>query len=76
VKPEAAETFWQRFWATYKFRRNFGREGWWRSFGGRSGQLGAIELRKNRGRHSTDGTFAEKLRLSGFEALNEALDYY
>jgi hypothetical protein len=48
VKPEAAETFWQRFWATYKFRRNFGREGWWHSFGGRSGQLGAIELRKNR----------------------------
>ena len=36
VKPDAAETFWQRFWATYLFRRNFGREGWWRSY------LGAI----------------------------------
>jgi len=31
-----AETFWQRFWAAYRFRRNFGREGWWHSF------LGAI----------------------------------
>jgi hypothetical protein len=28
VKPDAAETFWQRFWATYQFRRNFGRENW------------------------------------------------
>src|SRR5215831_18106235 len=28
VKPDAAETFWQRFWATYQFRRNFGRESW------------------------------------------------
>jgi len=36
VKPDAAETFWQRFWATYRFRRNLGREGWWHSF------LGAI----------------------------------
>jgi hypothetical protein len=28
----APETFWQRFWATYRFRRNFGRERWWHSF--------------------------------------------
>jgi hypothetical protein len=34
VKPDAAETFWQRFWATYQFRRNFGRESWWHSFWG------------------------------------------
>jgi len=30
----APETFWQRFWATYRFRRNFGRERWWHSFWG------------------------------------------
>jgi len=30
----APETFWQRFWATYRFRRNFGRERWWYSFWG------------------------------------------
>ena len=30
----AAETFWERFLATYRFRRNFGRESWWRSFWG------------------------------------------
>ena len=34
VKPDAAETFWQRFWATYRFRQNFGRERWWHSFWG------------------------------------------
>jgi hypothetical protein len=34
VKPDAAETRWQRFWATYRFRRNFGRESWWASFWG------------------------------------------
>jgi hypothetical protein len=32
VKPD--ETFWQRFLATYRFRRNFGRERWWSSFWG------------------------------------------
>src|SRR5262245_19705930 len=31
---DATETFWQRFWATYRFRRNFGRESWWASFRG------------------------------------------
>jgi hypothetical protein len=25
---------WRRFWATYRFRRNFGRESWWASFRG------------------------------------------
>src|SRR5262245_2293004 len=25
----ATETFWQRFLATYRFRRRFGRESWW-----------------------------------------------
>jgi hypothetical protein len=40
VKPDAAETFWQRFWATYQFRQNFGRENWWHSFwGGDPGSL-------------------------------------
>jgi hypothetical protein len=34
VKPDAAETFWQRFLATYRFRRRFGRENWWASFRG------------------------------------------
>jgi hypothetical protein len=34
VKPEAEETFWQRFLATYCFRRGFGRESWWASFRG------------------------------------------
>ena len=31
---DAAETFWQRFIATYRFRRRFGRESWWASFRG------------------------------------------
>jgi len=31
---DAAETFWQRFLATYRFRRRFGRESWWASFRG------------------------------------------
>jgi hypothetical protein len=34
MKPASAETFWRRFLATYRFRRNFGRESWWRSFWG------------------------------------------
>jgi hypothetical protein len=35
VKPDGdAETFWQRFLATYRFRRRFGRESWWASFRG------------------------------------------
>src|SRR5262245_57542293 len=34
VKADAAETFWQRFLATYRFRRRFGREIWWASFRG------------------------------------------
>jgi hypothetical protein len=33
-EPDAAETFWQRFLATYRFRRRFGRESWWASFRG------------------------------------------
>jgi hypothetical protein len=40
VKPDAAETFWQRFLATYRFRRRFGRENWWAHFGARSAQPG------------------------------------
>jgi hypothetical protein len=36
VKPDA-ETFWQRFLATYRFRRSFGRERWWASFWGAVG---------------------------------------
>ena len=40
MKPDA-ETFWQRFFATYRFRRNFGRESWWASFWVPSGQPGA-----------------------------------
>ena len=28
----ATENFWQRFLATYRFRRRFGRESWWASF--------------------------------------------
>ena len=36
IGMKRGSTFWQRFWATYQFRRNFGRESWWRSF------LGAI----------------------------------
>jgi hypothetical protein len=42
----APETFWQRVWATYRFRRNFGRERWWHSFWAQSGQPGAIDLTK------------------------------
>ena len=42
VKPDAAETFWQRFWATYRFRRNFGREAGGTHFWARSGQPSAI----------------------------------
>jgi hypothetical protein len=34
VMPDAAETFWQRFLETYRFRRNFGRESSWTSFWG------------------------------------------
>jgi hypothetical protein len=34
MMADAAETFWQRFLATYRFRRNFGRESWWASFWG------------------------------------------
>jgi hypothetical protein len=34
MRPDAAESFWQRFWATYRFRRKFGRENWWASFWG------------------------------------------
>ena len=34
VKPDDAETFWGRLLATYRFRRNFGRESWWASFRG------------------------------------------
>jgi hypothetical protein len=41
VKPDAAETFWQRFWATYLLRRNFAAAGG-THFWARSGQPGAI----------------------------------
>jgi hypothetical protein len=33
-EPDATENFWQRFLATYRFRRRFGRESWWASFRG------------------------------------------
>jgi hypothetical protein len=41
VKPD--ESFWQRFLAIYRFRRQFGRESWWASFWVQSGQPGAID---------------------------------
>src|SRR5262245_52047097 len=33
-EADATENFWQRFLATYRFRRRFGRESWWASFRG------------------------------------------
>src|SRR5262245_43094505 len=32
LDSDAAETFWERFLATYRFRRRFGRQVWWASF--------------------------------------------
>ena len=49
MKPDS---FWQRFFGTYRFCRNFGRESWWASFRGAVQRPGA-NLPGNR--HSCDG---------------------
>ena len=67
VMPIAEETFWQRFLATYRFRRNFGRERWWHLILGRDpGGLAQLDLNSTTdgGRPCSLGAVAEPVSLS------------